>query len=93
MERDVGTDALETERIEYVIPSRTISGSAVDILVELDDMIDALKLVREALVARMPKPARAPRPGWLARVWRALSSGDHAVPSVNRYPTHGSVSR
>jgi type VI protein secretion system component VasF len=84
---------VETETLQYVIPSRTISGSAQEILEELDDMMEALQLVREAVVARTPKPARQPRRGWLERVRRALALDDHPAASAKRYPTHGSVSR
>ncbi len=87
------TSDVRTEELEYVIPPRTISGSAQDILDELDDMVEALKLVREAVVARMPKPARPPRRGWFERVRDALAPGGHPATSANRYPTHGSVSR
>ncbi len=82
-----------TGELQYVIPARTISGSAPEILDELDDMIEALKLVREAVVARMPKPANPRRRGWLERVREALVSGGHPATSANRYPSHGSVSR
>lgn len=65
----------EAEKITYTIPPRTISGSAPQLLEEIDDMIDALRLVREAIEKRAPKPARPPGPrGWGRRVIGALRS-------------------
>jgi hypothetical protein len=52
----------------YIIPSRTITGSPQQILDELDDMMDALRMVREAVVNRTPKPARPVEHGWRARL-------------------------
>ncbi len=51
----------------YVIPSRTITGSPQQILEEIDDMMDALRMVRQAIVERAPKPARPIEHGWRAR--------------------------
>ncbi len=79
METDVAT-----EKLHYLIPARTISGSAQDILEELDDMMDALRLVREEVVARTPKPAIDGHPGWLARTWRAIASRNHDGSSAKR---------
>ncbi len=63
--------AEETEQVSYTIPSHTISGSVPQLLEEIDDMIEALRLVREAIVTRAPKPAQPPRRGWRGRL-RAL---------------------
>ncbi len=60
----------DKECVTYEIPSRTITGSVPQLLEELDDMIDALQAVREAVVRRAPKPAR-PATGD-GRVRRAL---------------------
>lgn len=78
--------ATETEELRYVIPARTISGSAQDILDELDDMMDALRLVREAVVEMTPKPARPRHDGWAARAWRAIAGGNghHPASSAKR---------
>lgn len=88
MERDV-----DTEKLRYVIPARTISGTAQEILDELDDMMDALRMVRAVVVERTPKPAWRPRERWLARAWRAIRRAQDDAVSAKRYPTHGSVSR
>jgi hypothetical protein len=56
----------------YVIPSRTITGSAQQVLDEIDDMMQALRTVREVVVRRAPKPARVAERGWRARVRRLL---------------------
>jgi hypothetical protein len=88
MEPDV-----EGRKLRYVIPARTISGTAQEILAELDDMVDALQLVRTAIVERTPKPAWQPRRNWLVAAWRAFQHRRHEASSANRYPTQGSVSR
>ncbi len=62
----------ETETITYTIPSHTISGSVPQLLEEIDDMIDALRLVREAIVKRAPEPARPARRGWRGRLRRTF---------------------
>ncbi len=62
----------ETEQLSYTIPSHTISGSVPQLLEEIDDMIDALRLVREAIVRRAPKPARPPRHTWRGRLFARL---------------------
>jgi hypothetical protein len=63
----------DEETVSYVIPSRTISGSAPQILEEIDNMMEALQTVREAVVRRAPKPARpASNRRWRDRVGRAL---------------------
>ncbi len=54
----------DKECVTYEIPSRTITGSVPQILEEIDDMIDALHTVREAVVKRAPRPARPARSGW-----------------------------
>lgn len=57
----------------YVIPSRTITGSPQQILDEIDDMMDALRTVREVVLARSPKAARPAEHGWRARLhWLRL---------------------
>ncbi len=48
----------DEQKVSYEIPSRTIRGSVPEILEEIDDMIDALRTVREAVVRRAPRPAR-----------------------------------
>lgn len=48
----------DEEKVAYVIPSRTITGSVPQLLEEIDDMMEALQTVREAVVKRAPKPAR-----------------------------------
>lgn len=57
---------VETGTLHYVIPARTISGSAQELLEELDDMVAALQLVRQEIVSRTPKPAKdaSPLPAW-----------------------------
>ncbi len=64
----------EEEKVSYTIPSRTISGSVPEILEEIDDMMDALRTVREAVVQRAPKPARSANGhhGWRARLGRVI---------------------
>jgi hypothetical protein len=60
-------------QVSYVIPERTIAGSVPQILEEIDDMIDALRIVREAVVRHTPKPARgAYGHRWRARIGQAL---------------------
>ncbi len=93
MESNVGIEESSRGVVQYVIPARTLSGSAEDVLAELDDMIDALRLVRTVVVERMPKRARPPHPGWLTRLCEAVGLGGHDGLSAKRYPTHGSVSR
>ncbi len=63
----------DEEKVIYVIPSRTITGSVPHIIEEIDDMMEALQTVREAVVQRAPKPARpATNGGWRGRVVRTL---------------------
>jgi hypothetical protein len=63
----------DEEKVSYVIPSRTITGSVPEIIEEIDDMMEALQTVREAVVKRAPRPARpASTGGWRGRVGRAL---------------------
>lgn len=85
---------VEADGPQYVIPPTTLSGSGQDLLEQIDDMMDALQLVREAVVARMPKPARPRRVSVIVRLLHAITRpGRHGAPSAKRYPTHGSVSR
>ncbi len=67
----------EEEKVTYTIPSRTISGTVPEILDEIDDMMDALRTVREAVEQRAPKPARPGNGhhGWRARIGRVLKGG------------------
>ncbi len=59
--------------VTYEIPARTITGSPSQILEEIDDMMEALQTVREAVVQRTPKPAIPPNGhGWRVRLARAL---------------------
>lgn len=39
----------ETENLQYLIPARTLSGSARDVLGQLDELILALEAMRESL--------------------------------------------
>ncbi len=57
----------DTDKVTYVIPARTLSGSVPRLLEEIDDMVEALQLVRATIVAVAPKPACPPRSSWLAR--------------------------
>ena len=59
----------ETRAVTYVIPARTLSGSVPRLLAEIDDMVEGLQIVREAVLARAPKAARRP---WHARLRNAL---------------------
>jgi hypothetical protein len=69
-------------KVCYLIPERTITGSVPQILEEIDDMIEALQLVREAVVRRAPKPARgAYGHRWRAWVGRALTRHEPATSS------------
>ncbi len=65
--RDQASLDEEPER-SFVIPSRTLTGSPQQVLEEIDDMIDALRSVREFVVQRAPKPAHPIEHGWRARV-------------------------
>lgn len=63
----------DEQTLSYEIPARTITGSPSQLLEEIDDMMDALQTVREAVVRRAPKPARPnDSRGWRARVAHAL---------------------
>jgi hypothetical protein len=63
----------DEDKVSYVIPSRTITGSVPQIIEELDDMMEALATVREAVVKRAPKPARPATNGrWRGRMVRTL---------------------
>lgn len=42
----------ETEDLRYVIPARTLAGSARDVLGQLDELILALEAMRESLATR-----------------------------------------
>ncbi len=64
-DRAYSDDALQKS---YEIPARTLTGSPQQVLDEIDDMIDALRQVREFVVQRAPKPARPVEHGWRARV-------------------------
>lgn len=57
----------DTGNIAYVIPARTLSGSVPQLLDEIDDMVEALHLVRATVVALSPKPALPSRLSWLGR--------------------------
>jgi hypothetical protein len=59
-------------KVTYLIPARTISGSVPQILDEIDDMVEGLQIVRQAVLARAPKPACPPRPSWHARLRHLL---------------------
>ncbi len=58
----------EEPQKSYVIPSRTLTGSPQQLLEEIDDMMDALRTVRDAVIRAAPKPARPIHQGWRARV-------------------------
>lgn len=74
---DNAADDTETTSPRYVIPARTISGSVPELLEELDDMMDALHLVREEVVRRAAKPAtKGPT---MAQRWSARITGLGAV--------------
>jgi len=64
----------DTGKVTYLIPARTMSGSVPQILEEIDDMVEALQVVREAVLARAPKPACPPRVRWHTRLRKALDS-------------------
>ncbi len=67
---------LDEETVSYQIPARTITGSPSQILEEIDDMMDALRTVREAVVQRTPKPACPTNGvGWRARLARVFRPG------------------
>jgi len=52
----------------YVIPSRTITGSPQQILDEIDDMMEALRTVRETVLRLTPRPTHVVEHGWRARL-------------------------
>ena len=63
----------DAEHVSYVIPSRTITGTVPEIIEEIDDMMEALETVRQAVVQRAPKVARPASNGGLrGRVVRTL---------------------
>ena len=63
----------DSQEVTYVIPERRITGSVPDILEELDDMMDALRTVRETIERRAPRTARgSARRGMRGRIGRAL---------------------
>ncbi len=64
----------EEDEVSYTIPSRTIRGTVPEIIEEIDDMMDALRTVREAVVARAPRTARPTNGhrGWRARIRHVL---------------------
>ncbi len=69
LREDVRAQAYSDEEPQkFVIPSRTLTGSPQQVLEEIDDMIEALRSVREFVVQRAPKPARPVEHGWRARV-------------------------
>ncbi len=74
----------ETEKVTYTIPSHTITGSVPELLEELDDMIDALRMVRETIEKRAPKPARPPRRTWRSRLLAVLRTRNRPA----RPPSH-----
>jgi hypothetical protein len=73
-----------TEHLTYVIPARRITGSAPQILAEIDDMVEALQIVRETVVARAPKLARPPERSWGDRIRRALRLRQRAGTPANQ---------
>ncbi len=69
--------------VNYLIPSRTISGSPEEAVAEIDDLVETLLAVRQAVEERASGPVRADRGGWPARV-RLLLPKHHAGLSANR---------
>jgi len=71
----------DEENASYTIPSRTISGSVPELLEEIDDMMDALRTVREAVERRAPKLAHPTNGhhGWRARLVRLLGRNHRAA--------------
>ncbi len=77
-----------TGNVTYVIPARTLSGSVPQLLDEIDDMVEALQMVRASVVALAPKPAIPPRLSWLGRCRQRLGfRPGRPRPKPGRLPT------
>jgi hypothetical protein len=62
----------EAGELTFLIPARTLTGNVSQLLGEIDDMIGALEMIREVVLARAPKPANPPKQPWWASLRHAF---------------------